>query len=205
MKFYRIFVRFYERAGEKMCRLCENFIEKGAKILDLGCGSGIVGKTFQDFFQAELVGVDVKDQRVAKIPFQHIDGKNLPFPDNSFDAVLINYVLHHAKEPIALLREVKRTTSEKIITPEGRYTNSRGGIIIIFEDLPQGLFTNLICKIHGLSYDYFFQKDKQKGKFLDNESWKKIFSDLELKLIFEKRVSNIFNPLKKKLFVLEKI
>ena len=62
-----------------MCRQCENFIERKAKILDLGCGSGIVGKTFQDFFQAELTGVDIKDQRAVKIPFQIVDGKNLPF------------------------------------------------------------------------------------------------------------------------------
>jgi len=205
MSFHQIFAGLYEKAGRKMCRDCKNFIGKGAKILDLGCGSGIVGKTFQDFFQAELMGADIKDQRVVKIPFQIIDGRNTPFKDGSFDVVLINYVLHHVKEPTALLREAKRVANGKIIAPEGRYTNSRGGIIIIFEDLPQGLFANLICKIHGLSYDYFFQKDDQRGRFLNNESWKKMFGDLGLKLIFEKRVSHILNPVKKKLFVLEKV
>ncbi len=172
-----------------MCRQCENFIEKGAKILDLGCGSAIVGKTFQDFFQAELAGVDVKDQRVAKIHFQIFDGKNLPFSDNSFDVILINYVLHHAQKPEVLLREARRVTDDKII---------------IFEDLPEGFFTELICFLHGLSYKLFFQKDEQEGKFFGNEEWKKVFSELGLRLIFEKKVSHILNPIRKKLFVLQK-
>ena len=116
--------------------------------------------------------------------------KTFPFLDNSFDVILINYVLHHAEEPEVLLREAKRVTNNKII---------------IFEDLPEGFFTDLICQIHGLSYKYFFQKDNQKGKFLSDENWKKMFADLKLKLIFEKRVSHILNPIRKKMFVLEKI
>lgn len=190
MNFYRIFTKIYERAGKEMCWNCQNFIKKGAKILDMGCGSGIVGKSFQDFFQAVLVGVDIKDQRIAKIPFHIIDGKTVPFKDDFFDIVLINYVLHHSKDPIPLLKEAKRVTSDKII---------------VFEDLSEGVLTNLICQVHSISYNYFFQKNNQRGKFLNDENWKKIFTDLGLRLISEKRVSSIFNPVKKKLFVLEKI
>ena len=189
MSFYWIFARFYEKAGRNMCRNCESFIKKGAKILDLGCGSGIAGKTFKDFFQAELTGVDIKDKRVTEIPFQIIDGENIPFKDNFFDAVLINYVLHHSKDSTLLLKEAKRVTNGKII---------------IFEDLSEGLLSKLICWLHGISYNYFFQKNKEKGKFLDDENWKKVFNDLQLRLIFEKRVSYALNPVKKKLFILEK-
>ena len=189
MSFHRIFNRFYEKAGRKMCRLCEDFIPKGVKILDLGCGSGIVGQTFQDFFQADLVGVDVKDQRTAKIPFQLIDGKNLPFSDDSFDVVLVNYVLHHAKDSKALLKEAARVANDKII---------------IFEDLPEGFLTDMVCRIHGVSFNYFFQKGGQKGKFLNEENWKKMFNELNLRLFSEKRASHVLNPVKKKLFVLEK-
>lgn len=177
-------------AAKRMCQHCQGFIKKGAKILDLGCGSGIVGKTFQDFFQAELIGVDIKDQRVVKIPFQIIDGRTLPFKNDFFEIVLINYVLHHTKDPDLLLKEAKRVVNDKII---------------IFEDLPENFLASLICQIHGLSYNYFFQKNNEKGNFLDSENWKEIFNNSGLKLIFEKRVSSILNPVKKKMFVLEKI
>ena len=188
MNFYRIFSKIYELAAQKMCRDCQKFIKKGDRILDLGCGSGIVAKTFQDFFQVKIIGVDVKDNRVVPVDFKVIDGKNLPFPENSFDIVLINYVLHHSKDQISLLKESKRVCKNKII---------------IYEDLPEGVISKLLCKIHGISFNKFF-KIENPAFFKTSEEWHTTFENLGLKTIFEKNVSCILNPVKKKLFVLEK-
>lgn len=176
--------------ARKICRDCKNFIPKGSKILDLGCGSGIVAKNLADFFESLITGVDIRDNRVVNIPLKIIDGKNLPFRDNEFDICVISYVLHHTQEPAVLLKEAKRVTQDKIL---------------IYEDVPKGFFSNLICKIHGISYNCLFQKNKENGRFLNDQNWKEIFENLRLKLIFEKRASSIFNPINKKLFVLEKI
>jgi len=190
MRFYSIFKNFYQRAAKKMCLDCKDFLNDGSKILDLGCGSGIVGKEFQKYFGTKLIGIDIRDQRVEKIPFRVFNGFSLPFPENSFDAVLMNYVLHHAKDPLSLLKEAKRVSKNKII---------------IYEDLAEGLLSKIICKIHGASFDYLFQKNKGKNNnFKKNEEWKKTFENLNLKMLFEKRCSSVFNPLEKKLFILEK-
>ena len=183
MSFYRIFSKIYEAAAKKMCQDCQSFIRKGSKILDLGCGCGIVGKTFQDFFQAEIIGVDVKDYRILPLPFQIYDGFHVPFPDGSFDVVLINYVLHHSEDPIALLKEAKSATRDKII---------------IFEDLSEGFLSKLICKIHGSSFDKFFG-NPAKTSFKTESEWEKIFKELGLNAIFKKRINNF--PIKKELFV----
>jgi len=184
MNYYRAFYPIYKRATKKMCLECENFIERGAKILDLGCGAGIVAKAFQDFFQAEVIGVDIKDQRVLQIPFRIINGRDLPFPTKSFDAVLIGYVLHHAKDPNALLIEAKRVCRDKIV---------------IFEDLPEGLLSEISCKIHGFSFDKFFG-NPSKTSFKKEKDWEKNFNELGLNLIFKKRKHNF--PVKKELFIL---
>jgi len=139
--YYRIFSKIYGRAAKKMCLDCQGFIKKGSKILDWGCGTAIVGKTFQDFFQAELFGVDVQDVRTVKIPFKITDGKSLSFPENSFDVVLINYVLHHSEDPVSVLKEAKRVARDKIV---------------IYEDLPEDILSKLICQLHGISFDNFF-------------------------------------------------
>ncbi len=167
-----------------MCLDCQDFIEKGEKILDLGCGSGIVAKAFQDFFQADVIGVDIKDQRIFYIPFEITNGKSLPFPEKYFDTVLINFVLHHTENPSALLREAKRVSRDKII---------------IFEDLPEGFLSKIICKIHGISFNKIFG-NSSKTSFKKEKDWGKIFNELGLNIIFKQRRYNF--PVKKELFVL---
>ena len=173
-----------------MCLECKDFIEEKSKILDLGCGSGLAGREFQKFFKADLIGIDIVDIRVEKIPFQIFDGANINFPDDHFDYILISYVLHHAKEPLSLLKEAKRAAKKRII---------------IYEDLIEGWLSKLICKIHSSVFSYLFQDKKGSGNFKKEKDWKIIFKGLKLKLIFEKKVSSILNPVEKKLFVLNKI
>ena len=167
-----------------MCRLCEEFIERHSKILDLGCGSGIIGKEFQKYFKSELLGVDIKKNLIKDIPFQLANGENLPFKEKSFDIVLLNFVLHHTKDPEQVLREAKRV----------------GKKIIIFEDLPKGCLGRLFCLIHGESFAIFFQKTRNYGNFKSEREWEDIFEKLKLKVIYKRRVANF--PIRKELFVL---
>ena len=176
-------------AAKRMCQDCQQFIEKKSKILDLGCGSGIVSKAFQDFFQSQVIGGDIIDKRVFKIPFKKIDGKSLPFLKNNFDTVLIAYVLHHTRDPEALLEEVKRVVKDKIL---------------IFEDLPEGPISNLVCKLHGVTFDKFIG-NRNKTIFKTEKEWQDVFEKLNLKLIFKKRINSKFSPITKELFVLEKM
>jgi len=166
-----------------MCLDCQSFIEKGGKLLDLGCGSGIVAKAFQDFFEAKVVGVDIKDQRISYIPFEIINGKKLPFPEKSFDAVLINYVLHHSNDPIALLEEAKRVSKK----------------IIIYEDLPEGILSKIYCQFHSLTFNKLFQGGNN-ASFKTGREWEEIFQKTGLRIIFKKKIDNF--PTKKELFIL---
>ena len=183
MKYYQVFSKVYQRAAQKMCRDCQGFIEKSSKILDLGCGSGIIGLAFQEFFQAEVIGADVRDNRISPLPFKLIDGKKLPFPENFFDVILINYVLHHSENPTTLLNEAKRVSKK----------------IIIYEDLPEGFLSKLICKIHGASFAKFF-RNLNSASFKSEKEWEKFFRELGLNIILKKKINNF--PVKKELFVL---
>jgi ubiquinone/menaquinone biosynthesis C-methylase UbiE len=188
--YYRIFSKIYEKAAKKMCLDCADFIDKGSKILDLGCGSGIVGSKFQEFFEASVTGIDIQDRRIKKIPFQIFDGLHIPFLDNSFDIVLISYVLHHAKDSETLLREAKRVSRGKII---------------IYEDLPEGFLSKLRCTLHQLSYNIF-----QKGSFWNfktKKEWEELFQKIGLRIVSERKVFatrlDLFDPVYRTLFILE--
>jgi len=187
MNYYQFFPKIYEMGAKQMCLDCQGFIKKNSTILDLGCGSGIVAKYFQDFFEAKVLGVDIRDNRLVPIPFKIIDGQNLPFENDIFDIVLINYVLHHCDDPESVLKEAKRV----------------GKRIIIFEDLPEGFLARLRCKIHQLT----FPGSKKTFSFKKKEEWKKTFEKLGLKIIAQDRVFTKFDwldPVKRIRFVLEK-
>jgi ubiquinone/menaquinone biosynthesis C-methylase UbiE len=187
---YRLLKPLYEKAAQGMCRECKDFISRNSKILDLGCGSGIVIDEFRKRFDSEIFGVDIIDNRVIDIPFKKIEGGDLScFDDNSFDTVMISFVLHHSKDPIELLKEAKRVARKNVI---------------IYENLPEGFIPSIACKIHGESFAKYFQKNKETGKFFKREEWLDIFKNLGLNLIYEQRVSSFLNPLKEELFVISK-
>ena len=182
--YYKLVRKLFQRAARKMCQDCKDFIKEGSEILDLGCGSGVVGQEFAKFFKAKITGIDIKDYRVEKIPFQIFDGLNIPFPEKSFDVVLVNFVLHHARDPIYLLREAKRVSRDKII---------------IFEDLPEGFISKFFCWFHGTSFDTFF-KNPNRTFFKTEKEWLKVFEELNIKTVFNKITHNF--PRKKELFIL---
>jgi len=187
MCYYRLFSKIYEMGAKQMCLDCQGFIKEGSKILDLGCGSGIAAKYFQDFFKAKVIGIDIRDNRLVPIPFQIFDGKNLPFENDSFDVVLINYVLHHCQSPEELLKEAKKVAKR----------------IIIFEDLPEGFLAKLRCQIHQM----IFPGSKKTFNFKTRKEWREIFEKLTLKIIAENQVFTKFSwldPIKRIRFVLEK-
>jgi ubiquinone/menaquinone biosynthesis C-methylase UbiE len=97
--------------------------ERG-RALDIGTGPGqIIIKLARRLTRWKFTGVDRSPGMIAqanenlaaagsglegRVEFQLADGNRLPFPDNCFDLVLCNSVLHHLAEPEKLLSEIAR-------------------------------------------------------------------------------------------------
>ena len=91
----------------------------GARVLDIGCGTGPQARTLAAWPGiGEVVGVDQLEpflerarELAADIPnvsFQQADARNLPFEDASFDVVVLHTLLTHMPGPEDVLREVHR-------------------------------------------------------------------------------------------------
>ena len=87
-------------------------IGRGRRVLDLGCRSGAFTLHFLD--GNEVVGLDVDRAALAKaaeLGIETVVGDvedPLPFPDESFDAVVVGELLEHLRFPDALVAEARR-------------------------------------------------------------------------------------------------
>jgi len=91
---------------------------RGRDVLDVGCGQGIDLIRFARG-GARVTGIDLTPRHV-ELARQHLealglegvvfegDAERLPFPDDSFDIVSSNGVLHHTPDMEAALREIRR-------------------------------------------------------------------------------------------------
>jgi len=91
-------------------------------ILDIGAGDGRIAATFRrDKYDVQLI--DVVDFDQIRWPCQVYDGRNIPFPDKSFDYSLLITVLHHCATPLDVIREAIRVTRRRIVVNEPVYLN----------------------------------------------------------------------------------
>lgn len=84
-------------------------------VLDVGGGTGLLAEAMRHVFGLDrVVSVDVADRFLPDLGIEtaRFDGIHLPFCDGSFDAVVLNNVLHHVPRPAraALLRDCARVS-----------------------------------------------------------------------------------------------
>jgi SAM-dependent methyltransferase len=101
-----------------------------AQVLDLGCGTGVIGRALakRDGFSGRVVGVDHSQSLVdaarclaaqeglaERLEFHVGDAGALDYADGRFDAVIAHTLLSHAPNPLAVLKEAAR-----VLNPCGR-------------------------------------------------------------------------------------
>jgi 2-polyprenyl-6-hydroxyphenyl methylase/3-demethylubiquinone-9 3-methyltransferase len=93
-------------------------VTEGKTILDCGCGRGYYLKMLRHLGNARLAGIDVERPYLRKarrntadlpdITIANASIYELPFPDGTFDAVILSEVLEHVDREADSLAEVRR-------------------------------------------------------------------------------------------------
>ena len=88
----------------------------GATVLDIGAGDGLLAARMARLRpDLHIRGVDTNVRPAAAVPVQEYDGVNLPVSDRSVDVAMLVDVVHHAADPIGLLREASRVGRNLVI------------------------------------------------------------------------------------------
>jgi SAM-dependent methyltransferase len=120
-------------------------IKPGAKVLDVGCGSGVVGLTAARL-GAQVVGVDLTPELIARAKdnarlmgvqaeWREGDAEALPVQDGAFDVVVSQFGHMFAPRPEVAVREMLRAL--------------KSGGTIAFATWPPELFTGRMFALTG--------------------------------------------------------
>jgi ubiquinone/menaquinone biosynthesis C-methylase UbiE len=165
----------------------QNWVNKHDRVLDVGCGDGILSEILQKSLDIKLTGCDIENYFKTKIPFRIVKEESvLPFPKNSFDIVMFNDSLHH----------INMINQKKLLQEALRIANK----ILIFEDEPNWVETIVdwgINKFHNknMPVTLSFRKPTQ---------WIELFKDLDVKYKYKKVRKPFGYPLTHEAFYLYK-
>lgn len=159
-----------------------------ADVLDVGCGNGFIAHHLQSMLGTTVVGLDVGAGTAARINYLPYDGRHFPVRDQSFDAVLLCYVLHHAQDPRLVLNEVNRVLRD-------------GGLAIIYEDIPSTWWDRMVCWTH----DRQWRSRTGPCSFQAEHEWRRMFNLAGFEVVKERPLSrwrNLAHPVGRRFFVI---
>ena len=135
-------------------------LSKDKKVLDIGCGNGVVSHEIKKFFNCDLTGTDIFSYLRRDIKFKKMHEEvELNFNDKEFDTGLLIDTLHHISfdGQIKIIKEALRVCRE----------------VLIFELKPTlivKIIDFLINKIHYRKMPILLTHRKKDG-------WIKLFRD----------------------------
>jgi SAM-dependent methyltransferase len=102
-------------AALRYVAVLNQYAPAGGRVLDVGCGPGIVLDCLRADPRWHCDGVDVSEAAVRQAssiaPVVQADAAELPFDDGEFDAILLLDVLEHTESPLSVLREARRVAA----------------------------------------------------------------------------------------------
>lgn len=113
-------------------------IAPGARVLELGCGTGDMWKhnlhllrgseLILSDFSSGMLEAARQNVQAETVAFRQVDIQNIPYPDSSFDVVIANMMLYHVPDLHKGLSEVRR-----VLKPGGAFYCATYGIHGIME------------------------------------------------------------------------
>lgn len=109
--------------AQNIVEVCKSIEAK--KVLEIGAGDGSILHYLNEWnFGKELYALEIAQSGVDKIKARNLaklkevqtfDGYQIPYPDDSFDLIILAHVLEHVEHERVLIRELKRVAKYIVI------------------------------------------------------------------------------------------
>src|SRR5882724_9087641 len=165
--FERAFESLSLRRAGRIARLLREYVEPGESVLDIGCGRSIVAERLQAEAGVRIFGLETLRYRQRLTPMVLYAGETAPFRDDSFDTVLISFVLHHCADGgTALLREAKRLARRRILLLEEGYEHA-------LERVKARIIDRVLNHLENPAVPTPY-------RFRTNGEWRRLFNDMAM-------------------------
>jgi len=104
-------------------------VKKDQKVLDVGCGTGLLSLKFLEKADCYITGLDNSEEMLSifiekikklalsqRVVYKLEDAKSIEFEQNSFDIVASTMTLHHLKNKYPTIKKI-----HNILKPEGKF------------------------------------------------------------------------------------
>ena len=164
-------------------------VPASSRVLDVGCGRGFIAHHLSAMVGTNVIGVDVGATAEAAIDYRQFNGRDFPVENESVDAVLFRYVLHHSQDVGSVMSELRRVLSED-------------GLAVVYEDIPATWWDHLFCGFHNLKW----RNRTGACTFRRESEWRTLFNSAGFEVVTERRLSrwrNFVHPVCRTFFVLK--
>ena len=164
----------FGRRIEVLAAAIAPLLPQGARVLDIGCGSGTLARAIMARRpDVAIEGIDVLVRPGTDIPVTEFDGETIPWGDSHFDIALFVDVLHHTDAPARLMSEARRVAKSGVVIKD----HFRDGA---FADATLRLMDWVGNAAHGVRLPY---------NYLSRAEWRQIWSSLGLQV--ERQVDHL--------------
>lgn len=125
----------FKRRVRVLCDELAARLPEGARVLDIGCGSGhLAAAIMVRRPDVTIDGVDVLVRPGTAIEVKEYDGKTIPYADGAYDVVMLVDVLHHTDNPASVLAEASRVAAQGVLVKDHYRDSPVAGLILKFMD-----------------------------------------------------------------------
>ncbi len=162
----KIYGFMYERIPE---------VIRDKEVLEIATGPGLLAKHTAAFAK-KMIATDYSDGMIKEakkglypdnLTFEIADATDLPYEDDSFDAVIISNALHIIPVPEKALSEIDRVLKKDGILIAPNFVNHKGGI--------GSRIWSAILTIGGVKFEHQWSSEEYL-KWLEQNGWKVTFS-----------------------------